>query len=150
MRLAANKNNHHLQDYFIIVPAAALKTTTVPVQILSNASAPSERQLTCAKVKDNSWLHHASPFREKKDISKGDAVAWSAFHAVNQHASPDQCTTLIQLLPLFYKKAATAAMIKHGMNMIRWRTEFINPGQIPVNSIRCHTYLLWPNSLKFT
>ena len=46
--------------------------------------------------------------------------------------SSDLYTTLTQLLPLFYDKAATAGMIKHGMNVLNWATEFLNPGQIPV------------------
>jgi hypothetical protein len=36
------------------------------------------------------------------------------------------------MLPLFYKKSSTPAMIKHGMDMIQQATEFLNPGQIPV------------------
>uniref|UniRef100_A0A1X7V0I8 Uncharacterized protein n=1 Tax=Amphimedon queenslandica TaxID=400682 RepID=A0A1X7V0I8_AMPQE len=39
---------------------------------------------------------------------------------------------LNQLLPLFYEKAATAAMIKHGMDVIRKSIEYLNPGQIPI------------------
>ena len=38
------------------------------------------------------------------------------------------------LLPLFYEKAATPAMVKHGMNVQRQVIEYLNPGQIPVTT----------------
>lgn len=47
-------------------------------------------------------------------------------------ASADMQTTLTQLLPLFYEKAASAAMMKHGMNVLHLATEFLNSEQIPV------------------
>ena len=36
------------------------------------------------------------------------------------------------LLPLFYEKASSLAMVKHGMEMQRQATAHLNPGQIPV------------------
>ena len=38
------------------------------------------------------------------------------------------------LLPLFYEKAATSAMIKHGMDVQRRTTQHLNSGQIPVTT----------------
>ena len=49
------------------------------------------------------------------EIEKGDTIAWSAFHASMLDVSADLPT---HLLPLFYEKAAMAAMIKHGMNVL--------------------------------
>ena len=39
---------------------------------------------------------------------------------------------LISLLPLLPEKAATIAMIKHGMNILKQTTNDLNPGQTPV------------------
>ena len=36
------------------------------------------------------------------------------------------------MLPLFYEKSATPAMIKHGMDVVKQATNLLNPGQIPV------------------
>ena len=65
----------------------------------------------------------------------------------------DACTTLTQLLPLFYDKAATPAMIKHGINVLRSATEFLNPGQIPVMAFNAPLFALakfvqwkWPET----
>ena len=41
---------------------------------------------------------------------------------------------LCALLPLFYEKSATPAMIKHGMDVERQAIEFLNPGQIPITT----------------
>eukprot|EP00731_Ephydatia_muelleri_P021817 Em0014g408a len=41
---------------------------------------------------------------------------------------------LISLLPLFNEKAATFAMVKHGMDIQRQITAHLNPGQIPVTA----------------
>ena len=38
------------------------------------------------------------------------------------------------MLPLFYEKSATPAMIKHGMDVVKQATNLLNPGQIPVTT----------------
>ena len=45
-------------------------------------------------------------------------------------------------MPLFYEKAATAAMVKHGMAVQHRATEFLNPGQIPVTAFDAPLYAL--------
>ena len=79
-------------------------------------------------MKEISWLEHSTLLLDKNAVERGDTIAWSAFHASKENASTELHTTKTQLLPLFYEKAATAAMIKHGMNVVRWSTEFLNPG----------------------
>lgn len=56
-------------------------------------------------------------------------------------------------MPLFYEKAATAAMVKHGMTVQHRATEFLNPGQIPVTAFDAPLYALakqvqwkWPDT----
>ena len=61
-------------------------------------------------------------------------MSWASYHASNQIICEDTPTTLTQLMPLFYEKAASAAMVKHGMDVQRQATEFLNPGQIPVDA----------------
>ncbi len=91
-------------------------------------------------------MSHGIELLKKDEVDRGDTVAWSAFHASTQDASADVHSTLTQLLPLFHEKAATAAMIKHGMNVLRWATSFLNPGQIPVIAFDAPLYAL----AKFT
>ena len=60
---------------------------------------------------------------------------------------------LCALLPLFYEKSATPAMIKHGMDVVRQTVEFLNPGQIPVTTFEQPLFALakfvhwrWPDT----
>ena len=65
-----------------------------------------------------------------KDLN---CLTWSSYHAseseLDLHAKPQ---AISQLLPLFYEKAATAAIIKNGMNVQHNAIQFLNPNQIPV------------------
>ena len=147
------KKNYQLPDSFTTVPAVALKIANVSIPQLSSVSAPKEGQLVGAFLEEKSWLEHASQLLEKDEVARGDIVAWSTFHASMQDTSADLHTALTQFLPLFYEKAATAAMIKHGMNVLRWATDFLNPGQIPVIAFDAPLYALakftqwnWPDT----
>ena len=146
LALADTKKNHQLPDSFATVSAVALKTATVSVSLQSGVSSPKEGQMSGAFFKEKSWLDHAIQLLEKYEIEKGDTVAWSAFHASMLDVSAELPTTLTQLFPLFYEKAAMAAMIKHGMNVLCLATEFLNPGQIPVVAFDAPLYAL----AKFT
>ena len=131
----------------------ALKTAKVSVPHIEYVSTPKEWHLFDAQLKEKRWLEHARQQLLKDEDEKGDIVAWSAFHASMQDESADQHTSLTQLLPLFYEKAATAAMIKHGMNVLRLATEYLNPGQVPVITFDAPLYALakfiqwnWPDT----
>ena len=83
------------------------------------------------------------------EVENEDTIVWSAFHASMQNPS-DLHTTLTQLLPLFYDKAASAAVIKHGMNVVGRAADYLNPGQIHQSwPLMRHSKLL-PNSFSET
>lgn len=99
------------------------------------------------------WVEHAVELLKKDTLEKGDAVAWSSYHASNQIVTDDLHLALTQLMPLFYEKAASAAMVKHDMNIQHQATEFLNPGQIPVTAFDVPLYALakqvqwkWPDT----
>ena len=90
---------------------------------------------------------------EKEELDKDDILSWSAYHASLQNISSEVQPALTQLLPIFQEKAATAAMIKHGMDVLREATQFLNPGQIPVVALDAPLYALakyiqwnWPQT----
>ena len=64
-------------------------------------------------------------------VSAEDSITWAAYHSKNQQQTNDP-PAITALLPLFYEKADTPAMIKHGMDMLREATLFLNLGQVPV------------------
>ena len=141
-------HNHQLLDSFTTVPAVALKTATICVPETFCNSTSFEGHIAEARLKENKWHSHAMPTRlmEKDNLDQTDAVVWSAYHASTHSSVVDTHVTLTQLLPLFYEKAATAAMMKHGMNMLRQATQFLNPDQTPIIALDAPLYAL----AKFT
>ena len=144
LHLPGVTKNHQLPDYYVNVPAVALQTTKVSVPQQLTVSVSQENQLENAQSKENNWLAHASKLLEKHEVESGDTISWSAFHASLQNRPENLSSCLTQLLPLFYEKASTAAMIKHGITVLQHATEFLNPGQIPVMAFDA-PLLPWPN-----
>ncbi|KAG1680232.1 hypothetical protein GQR58_012522 [Nymphon striatum] len=107
--------NHNLPDSFTIVPAVALKNCDVSVPKAMSPYMP-KGQIDEAKHRENCWLEIAMKLLEKENIKR--------------------------LLPLFYEKAATAAMIKHGMDVQRKAINYLNPGQIPVYAMDAPLFVL--------
>ena len=118
-------------DNSALVPAPLSNTadsTLVPAP-LSNTDAANPL-IEAAKARENSWIMHALTLL-KEELSRKDAIAWAAYHALQQTPAEDP-PALCALMPLFYEKAATPAMVRHGMNVQRQAIEYLNPGQIPV------------------
>ncbi|KAK3889720.1 hypothetical protein Pcinc_006286 [Petrolisthes cinctipes] len=140
---------HSLPDSYAFVPAVALKTTAVAVPECSVSEVTS--CLDEAITQERRWIEDALPHLETK-LTCGDAIAWAAYHASIQPPVEDP-PALHALLPLFYEKSATPAMIKHGMDVLRQAVEFLNPGQIPVTTFDQPRFVLakciqwkWPGT----
>ena len=78
-------------------------------------------------------MGHGLALVEKEELTQQDAIAWAAYHALQQPPMEDP-PVMCALLPLFYEKAATPAIIKHGMDVQKQAIEYLNPGQIPVTT----------------
>ena len=117
--LTGMEKQHLLPDHFAIVPVVTLKKEKVEVNESPKDAEVAKGHLSGAKAHENCWLEHAIKLLTKDKLDKADAIAWSAYHASLQTPSEDLLPALTQLLPLFQEKAATAAMIKHGMDMLR-------------------------------
>ncbi len=142
-----------LPDNYTVVPAVAFKKDNITVPKPPNEIEAVKGHLEGAQAQEKCWLEHSIKLIEKENLTKEDIIAWSAYHASLQHPSDDVQHALTQLLPLFYEKSATAAMIKHGMDVIRKATQFLNPGQIPVIALDAPLYALakyvqwnWPQT----
>jgi len=144
---------HTLPDSYTTVPSVALKKVAVEVPNVG-AAVPStvEENLKEVLSLEEHWLEHVIEAISVGEVEKGDSIAWAAYHA-----SHSQCDTvfktLTQLLPLFYEKAASAAMVKHGMTVQLIATQYLNPGQIPVTAMDAPLFALaklvqwkWPDT----
>ena len=133
--------------------AVAFKASEIAVLQISHSSESKMEYFKNEQNEDKLWLQHALKLLDKNEVEKVDIVSWSVFHAAKQDVLQDLQPCLTQLLPLFYEKAATVPMIKHGINVVRWATEFPNPGQTPVLAFDAPLYALakftqykWPDT----
>uniref|UniRef100_A0A1X7UZV2 Uncharacterized protein n=2 Tax=Amphimedon queenslandica TaxID=400682 RepID=A0A1X7UZV2_AMPQE len=124
--LIARKNMH----YLIIILYNKKDDISVP-KPPNDIVANHNNFLHMAVNQEECWIENSIKLLEKEVLESDDKIAWSAYHASLQSSSA-MIPALNQLLPLFYEKAATAAMIKHGMDVIRKSIEYLNPGQIPI------------------
>lgn len=65
------------------------------------------------------------------DLTKYHLITWSGYHA-SLMDNPVSATSLSGIMPLFEEKAATVSMVKHGMDIQKKVTEYLNPSQTPV------------------
>ena len=128
-------HKHSLPDYYACVPAVAVTISAIAVP--SSVDTTTESSQACldeAIVEEAGWFHHALPLVEEEVLTSGkDAIAWAAYHASHQPPMVDP-PALRALLPLFYEKSATPAMVKHGMDVQKQTIQYLNPGQIPVTT----------------
>ena len=108
-------------------------TADTTVSTTGDSVSPTLASLDEAKAKENSWVKHSLTLVDKEELARDDTIAWFACHALLQEPYEDP-PALCALLPLFYEKAATPAMVKHGMEIQRQAIEYLNPGQIPVTT----------------
>ena len=82
---------------------------------------------------ESAWIENAMPIMRERILNE-QAILWAAFHAKLQPQVLDP-PSIIALLPLFFEKADTPAMIKHGMNIVKEITSYLNPA-LAYDSIR--------------
>lgn len=123
-----------LPEEYRIVPALFLKATgtLIPESLMKENGGSLEK----AQDEEQFWLKHGMEIMDSGECQDDTTMSWSAFHAARQ---PAQSTTsaITALLPLFDEKADTPAMIKHGMEIIKKTTHFLNPQQVPVMACDC-------------
>ena len=106
------------------------------------------------KAAEARWIQHSIELLHKDTLGNEEYISWGAFHA-SLTSNPTNPTSLNALLPLFYEKAATVAMVKHAMSILKQITDRLNPGQTPVMVFDQPLYTLaksvqwfWPDYLE--
>ena len=113
---------------------------------------PVPSNLEEALSKEDSWVKYALPFLERGELTRGDSIAWAAYHSSMQ-PPVDTFPVICTLLPLFQEKSATPTMIKHGMDVVRQEVEYLNPEQVsvttfdqPLFALTKFVQLKWPET----
>lgn len=123
--------HHGLPKSYATVPTVALNTSSVSVPACNLTPVQGEVSVYEAKWQEGRWVSHALSKLSNDDVSAEDSITWAAYHSKNKQQMNDP-PTITALLPLFYEKADTPTMIKHGMDVLREATSLLNPGQVPV------------------
>ena len=103
-----------LPDSYRIVPDVACNIKAVTV---SQVDVPNTTTHHLAKANNDEirWIQHSTRLLEHESLP--DPVGISS------------------LLPLFFEKAATIQIVRHGMNLVRQATDKLNQGQTPVMAV---------------
>lgn len=127
----SEKKDFTLPDNFTTVPALSLKTTDVSVPATERTLDDMPELVTSAKLQGKCWAEHGIE-KLNGDLSQEDCISWAAYQASLLPSPNDHQPAVSGLLPLFHEKAATTPMVKHGMDVLRQVTDYVNPGQFPV------------------
>ena len=123
-----------LPESYAKVPAVALNTTSVSVPACNMTAMGRNGSLDEAKEGEGRWVSHALVQLDKDVVRAEDTITWASYHS-NTLQQENAHPAISTLLPLFYEKADSPAMIKHGMDVISQVTTFLNPGQVPVITV---------------
>ena len=115
-----------LPESYTIVPEVALNLKKIEPTKMDFASMVTRDLIQKWMREGIEWLNHAKG-KALQDISKDDHFGWASFFAEKANNHPPK--SVQTMLPLFYEKAATAAMVKHSMSVILHATQILNPGQ---------------------
>lgn len=118
-----------LPDSYSIVPDVVCNVQDIKVPGIAIPDTVS--YLEIARRQEIKWLQQSIELLSKDTLGRGEHIAWAAYHASDQ-PNPTDPSGISALLPLFFEKAATISMIKHGMTIVKRETERLNSGQIPV------------------
>ena len=119
-----------LPESFSIVPCVEVQATGDKVPWRALTSEPTTTIDESEKLVETQWLVECANLLNVP-LPKEKKITWSAFNAERQGQNYSLSANHA-LLPLFYEKAATMSMIKHGMHVIKSVVNFLNPGQIPM------------------
>ena len=79
------------------------------------------------------WVEYSYKLLDLELVSSQNTVSWAAYHASQQQQLVN-IPAIAALLPLFFEKAETPAMVKHGMSLVQAITAYLNPDEIPVSA----------------
>ena len=149
IRLPSQGSGHSLPEKYAIVHPIALSTNSsvIPARITKETGC----SLIFEKGEEKRWMEETLVKFDIESVMADDMLTWAAFHSAKEVEKDPPALTA--LLPIFYEKAATPAKIKHGKNVIRQATTFLNPGQVPVITVDQPLFALvkmvqwkWPTS----
>ena len=122
------KTIQNLPESYVQVPSVKLPKEDPKPKKLE----PIDQPAILHDQKSQQWLSSvSSAIKDEARMEKPSNISFSAYFAANQVAPPKR-PAISGLLPLFRNSSHSTPMIKHGMDIIKQATSYLNPGQTPV------------------
>lgn len=148
-----NKRNidHELPEYYTNIVPLILPSVDVYIPKVSLESSCSNIGQHIEKEKE--WLEHASTAinMDIDTVKAASNLSWPAYHS-SQLQEKKNMPFVNAILPIFKEQAASAAMIRHGMEVIKKAVDHVNPGQailiamdLPLFAIGKHIQWAYPD-----
>ena len=134
----AHSQQPTLPDIFTNVPAVTINNA---IDVPQRSTAKFTGKVEQAKAQEKCWIERSLELLRLDKLQKGQLISWAAYHASRHLPVQDPCS-IIALLPLFLQKADSPAMVKHGLDVLKCITEFLNVGQIPVLACDCPIFAI--------
>ena len=115
-----------LPGEYVNIPAVSCKTDQLSVPQLA-FSDEGGGVLDAGKAEEEKWFEHGMHLLTEDKLMNEHYISWAAFHASLELNSSNP-PAIIALPPLFYEKAATLCMVKHGMDVVQSITSHLSPG----------------------
>ena len=138
-----------LPSCYTEVPDVYLKQSSIEVPSVTTSSF--DGNLATEITKETCWVEQGLKLLSTDKLQRGQALSWAAYHASMQaeHLDPP---AIVAMLPLFFQKADSPSMIKHGLDILKEITNYLNPSQIPVLTGDCPIFAIckyiqwkWPD-----
>ena len=117
---------------YTTVPPVILPKNQPAVPPLQGPFVSSCRIMEEAFSIEHKWLEHVRDKLSRENSEEIIDISWAAFHASQLSIDDELQLDVSSLLRLFPEEAASAAMIRHAIDVIRQAINFLNPGQVPI------------------
>lgn len=127
--LDSRQESHSLPDSFTVVPQTELSTTCIKVPLRDQEAFKSSISENIRR--EDLWISSSlTTINQQSELTSENPITWAAYHSQSDQSTEPPSVTA--LLPMFNEKAASPAMIKHGMTVVKQSIDFLNHDQIPV------------------
>ena len=131
-----SEEKHHIPADYATVPLLTvnMKSANPPNGHIPMDCSNDGDRVKKARNEEEHWLQHVSSTMETYDSDSDTVIGWAAHHSLRQPV-PSNDMAVIAMLPLFEEKSSDPSMVRHGMDVIREATSFLNPTQVPVITV---------------
>ena len=138
---ATQKRAAQLSESYTIVSLTSLQNKNLVIPETTVKISGHHPAINHAYKKEYEWLEVVKKTFENRNSEIAKNTSWAAFHA-SELSNVNVIPSITALLPLFCEGAHSAAMVRHGLDVIKQAVDYLNPGQVPVVAMDQPLYAL--------